>query len=97
MEFCDLSLKHGILLFLLRYLTIFISPPNSYMHRKREVPGRNSGFTAGNQFRAVKYSIYCPELKMLISNLLFDQFSLKKKEIYLKSELASIVGIRKGV
>ena len=25
-----------------------ISPLNIYMHRKREVPGRNSGFTARN-------------------------------------------------
>ena len=29
-----------------RSLLYFISPPNSYMHRQGEVPGRNSGFTA---------------------------------------------------
>ena len=57
----------------------FISPRNSYMHRKREVPGRNSGFTAPgtarNKFWAVKDSIYCPEFQMFISMLMFDQFS----------------------
>ena len=26
----------------------FISPPNIYMHRKRDVPGRNSAFSAWN-------------------------------------------------
>ena len=48
------------------------------MHRKREVPGKNS------------VSIYFPELHMFISHLLFNQFSLEKKEIYLKSEPTSI-------
>ena len=35
---------------------VFISPLNIYRHRKCEVLGRNSGFTAVND------SVYCPEL-----------------------------------
>ena len=42
------KLKHRRKLHLLQHPYHFISPPNSYMHRKSEVPGRNSGFTSRN-------------------------------------------------
>ena len=53
----------------------FISPLNIYTHRKCEV--------LGSKCRFVKISIYCPGLQMFISQLLFDQFSLKKKFKYI--------------
>ena len=34
---------------------------------------------------------------MFISQLLFGQFSLKKIEMYLKSDISSVFGIIKGV
>ena len=43
--------------------TCLISPPNSYMDRKHEVPGSKGGFTARWQFQAVNdpdYASYDP-------------------------------------
>ena len=56
------------------YVLLFISPPNSYMHRKCEVPGSKCRFTTRNLFREVKDSIYFPELKIMIYHLQIDQF-----------------------
>ena len=62
-------------------MVFFISPPTSPAEL---VPGFQN-------------SIYCPELQMLISQLLSDQFLYKKIEIHLKSESASIYCIKIGV
>ena len=41
---------------------MFISPPNSYTHRKPEVPGSKCDFTARWQLPAVNGPVYCTEL-----------------------------------